>query len=191
MYLSQRERLKANPGITVQNIVEALSKYFDVVGHRDIATMLDPLRAIGYGHRVPSDLMVQYCELARTMSKVFTTGVIPSKKLILALKYLNTESKPGVGILKINFTTKNEDDFCDYIDDKLKTLLRAFRELAMDPEKLQALYRFISREDRMAVQSVLDEMVDVPRKQGKANAISADSFDSQESSMAIVLQLVK
>lgn len=190
MSLSQKERLKANPSITVQQIVEALSNYFDAVGHRDIAKILDPLRCVGYGHRVPSQLLVQYCDLAKSMAKVFTTGVIPSKKLALALKYLNAESKPGVGTLKINFTSKQENDFCDYIDDRLKVIVKAFRELAMDPEKLQALYRLISRDDRIAVQSVLDNMVDVPRKDGKASAISADSFDSQEHAMAIVLQLL-
>lgn len=169
------ERSKANPSIAVQDLVDAMQSYMDLKKTRDVWEIFKEMRNCQYANKLPMSTLVSYSDCAQIFAKVCTAGVLPSKKFHTALSYMNAEVKPGVGIMKVNFTGKPDGDVWDHIDDKIKIILKNFRELRSDPDKLNALFLKIDKQSRIKIQAVIDEMTDVPIKPGRSTALSADS----------------
>lgn len=169
------ERSKACPNISAQNLVDAMSSYMQLKGCRDIVSLFNDMKHCQYTTRLPLSLLLSYSDFAKIFAKVCTAGVLPSKKFRAAMEYMNAEVKPGFGIMKINFSGKPDQDVWDYVDDKVKIILKNFRELRQDPDKLNALYLKIPLAQRLMVEEVINEMTEVPVKPGRPSTMSADS----------------
>ena len=129
-------RLTPDPCIGVGDLMKAPKKWMKAQDNHDLNKLLTAPdgKAMDW-KRAPdprwlaqvADLFEEYCEVA-------PNGVLPSKKNKAAL------SKIGDSV-KINFTKKSEEDFCDMIDDRVRMLFKHFRDLKTDPKKMTVFVR--------------------------------------------------
>ena len=66
--------------------------------------------------------------------KIAPSGKLPASKHKDALAFLNSEAVPGVGLCKINFTTKSDADYLDWLDMNIRVTMYMFKSLKLKEE---------------------------------------------------------
>ena len=74
-----------------------------------------------------SSLMMDYMKIA-------PSAKLPAAKHKEALQYLNAEPVPGIGLCKINFSTKSDSDYLDWLDMNIRITMYLFRCLKAKDE---------------------------------------------------------
>lgn len=162
--MSSANRAKADAAITVEDMMQPLEFFMKMKKHRNVMDIFEDIKKCEYANSMPAVHLVSYAPLMKKYAEICRAGRIPLKKHQKALEYLDNMKDPSVGVLKINMSELPAQKFYDYVDDKVKTLMKHYRELKMHPEKRNDLYSKLVPDEKQAIDSVINELTDVPEK---------------------------
>jgi hypothetical protein len=115
--------------------LQAPLKFFteEIHSSRDVSEFFlkDGVKALEW-HSNPSTcvlLLLRLIPLAREYAKIVPNTKIPQTKHREALAKMNDEEVPGVGRCRLNFTTKSDAEFIDWLDMSIRVVLYMFKQL--------------------------------------------------------------
>ena len=182
------QRVVADPAITSNDFSLALKQFFNLKGTRDLWSFVSPLDEISWKiHSIEPHSYKELLPLMGMYADICATGAIPKLKHQLAIQTLNNENMPGMGMLKVNFTTMSEASFIDKVDDKLRMLFAHLRHIASsDVNAHRSLKKCKTPEDA-------DELKDVLLKFGtfKQDSDSTQPQQQQQSQQPNYMALLQ
>lgn len=177
-----RERLRADPSICISDLVGAFESVFEEHGSRDLRKILDPPAEMDWKSSPATRWICKHKVLFSKLLSVAPNTIVTSKKLREALQRLQ-ETEP------INYTKKDNSDFYDWIDVKVRVGLSMLRELKNNFHQCfdRAMKR-MTDEEKEVLGNMMKKIV---LSKDQTLSSSPQQVDSQEDSQqSINLQLV-
>ena len=147
-----RGRLRADPSLSVGDLMDAFKVQFDEKGTRDIKKVLDPPQDMGWKSAPTPRWLVRLFVLYSKLLDIAPNTLVTSRKLKEALQRLH-DAEP-IHVLK-----KDDTDVWDWADTKVRIGLAQLRELKNNYHG--SLDRAVSRlpdDERSKLQTLLDKI---------------------------------
>ena len=179
------QRLVPDPSIGVSDLMAPLEAWFTKAKTRNIAQLVGRPAGLTWKTAPNPVWLAKLQPFMMDLVKISAHLVFASRKLKGALVKLNIKEK-------INYSKKDDDDFCDLMDDSIRLACKQLRDLKTDTlQKARAVSK-CSQEEVAALEEILEAMagkaesVVVPKIPTSWTAISDTSADPATSSTQIL-----
>ena len=174
-----------DPSVGVSDLMAPLEAWFTKAKTRNIAQLVGRPAGLTWKTAPNPVWLAKLQPFMMDLVKISAHLVFASRKLKGALVKLNIKEK-------INYSKKDDDDFCDLMDDSIRLACKQLRDLKTDTlQKARAVSK-CSQEEVAALEEILEAMagkaesVVVPKIPTSWTAISDPSADAATSSTQIL-----
>ena len=172
--LQPRQRLTADPTVSVADLCGPLETYMDQERENNVFKVLEPPTQASWKSGCPTGWLSGLADLFKAYVIVAPNTVVSAKKHRQAMLRLLETKKWG-------HSKKNEDDAADMMDDWIRMGLSHLRVLKQHPDKKEQAFRKCDKAQRQALDHILALInVDVGSQLALCNA----DGDSQQSAEA-------
>ena len=148
--------MTADPAITVADLMAAMEGWLVTQRSRDLTTLLKRSKGVSWKTGPSADNLGVYSDLFVALFKVAQNGVLPSKKLQIALVKMH-EQKP------CNFSTQQQDLWAMDLGASLRAIASKYRDLYLDPAIKTRCFKKATADEIMKIEVVLKTM-HIPEK---------------------------
>ena len=172
--LQPRQRLTADPTVSVADLCGPLETYMDQERENNVFKVLEPPTQASWKSGCPTGWLSGLADLFKAYVIVAPNTIVSAKKHKTAMLRLLEAKKWG-------HSKKNEDDAADMMDDWIRMGLSHLRVLKQHPDKREQAFRKCDKAQRQALDNILALInVDV----GSQLALCNVDGDSQQSAEA-------
>ena len=147
-----RKRVKADSSIGIADLMDPFQKYFKARGSRDLKKLLDCPMDLDWKCVPHQRWLVRNSDLFKGLLAAAPNAVVTSRKLKDALKRLQEESA-------INHSKKDNSDFYDWIDMKIRIGLSQLRDLKSNTITWERCMRRSTPEEKTELKSIMEMIV--------------------------------
>ena len=147
-----RKRVRADSNIGIADLMDPFKKFFDARGSRDLKKLLDCPMDLDWKCIPQQRWLVRNIDLFKGLLTAAPNAVVTSRKLKDALKRLQEEGA-------INQTRKDNSDFYDWIDMKIRIGLSQLRDLKSNSVSWERCMKRSTAEERAELKSIMEMIV--------------------------------
>jgi len=147
-----RKRVRADSSIGIADLMDPFQKFFKARGSRDLKKLLDCPMDLDWKCVPQQRWLVRNTDLFKGLLSAAPNAVVTSRKLKDALKRLQEEDA-------INHTKKDNSDFYDWIDMKIRIGLSQLRDLKINTVTWERCMRRSTPEERTELKSIMEMIV--------------------------------
>ena len=147
-----RKRVRADSSIGIADLMDPFKKFFTARGSRDLKKLLDCPMDLDWKCVPQQRWLVRNIDLFKGLLTAAPNAVVTSRKLKDALKRLQEEGA-------INHTRKDNSDFYDWIDMKIRIGLSQLRDLKSNSVSWDRCMKRSTAEERAELKSIMEMIV--------------------------------
>ena len=150
----KRERITVDPAIGVMDLQRVLVRHMELQPEKDLWALLrHPTNSVwSWKTAVSLQWLAQAKDLLADFCRIAPNGLLPAKKLRIAIHRLVTDSNK-----KVNRTQYHTDDFVDQLDQRIRVLLAQARSLKKQEDYVTAMKK-ATQADKDAVDELLSHI---------------------------------
>ena len=174
------QRLTPNPSISVADLQVCLADFMTKEKSRDLHKILRTPLVLTWKTVPDPSWILKIKELLSSLSEVTKNGVVPGQKLRIALEKEHDKAE-------INMTSKTFAAFSDNVSTIIRIAMAQIRMVMTDPQVRERTFKKAGKEERDAMQSVMDKLTDllvtippIPESWTASKDETADSMLSDE-----------
>jgi len=146
------KRRTAPKELNVYDLEGILERWFTMRNSRDLDALLHQMKQnVTWKNTARASVLAAYCDLFMLFAVVSPQGVLPAKKLALAIAACH-QRRP------VNFSAKDTSVFADESSGLLRAGMSKFRDIALEPETRRRCFAKATETEKQHVEDVLAAM---------------------------------
>lgn len=138
--------------LNVFDLEGILERWFTMRNSRDLDALLHQLKQhVTWKNAARASVLAEYCDLFMMFATVTPQGVLPAKKLSLAITACHNRRA-------VNFSSKDTAIFADDLSGLLRAGMSKFRNIALEPETRRRSFATATETEKQRIEEVLEAM---------------------------------